>query len=253
MFAPTDYTFDLPPELIAQEPVPERGTSRLLHLASDGSVADGHVSDLVQLLPADAVLVVNDTRVIPARVLGKKASGGNVELLFLEPEPSFGPGAWRCLARARRPLKRGQRVEVEGASIELLTEREGDEGSVVVRVPGDALALLERVGHMPLPRYVHRPDTAADRERYQTIFAKVPGAVAAPTAGLHMTPAITEALSRIAAIMRRSWPDISAIEACSVPSSSRRSTTTSCATSPAATRRAAAMAAAMGAVMPRVM
>lgn len=195
MFAPTDYTFELPPELIAQEPVPERGTSRLLHLSPDGSVSDAHVSDLVQLLPADAVLVVNDTRVIPARVLGQKASGGKVELLFLEPEPSAGPNAWRCLARARRPLKPGQIVEVEGASIELLTEREGEEGSVVVRVPGDAFALLERVGHMPLPRYVQRPDTAADRERYQTIFAKVPGAVAAPTAGLHMTPAIAEALT----------------------------------------------------------
>ncbi len=198
MFAPSDYTFDLPPELIAQEPVPERGTSRLLHVAADGSLTDGHVPDLVTLLPADAVLVVNDTRVIPARVLGKKASGGNVELLFLEPEPSVGPNAWRCLARARRPLKPGQHVEVEGASIEILTEREGEEGSVVVNVPpetGGALALLERVGHMPLPRYVHRPDTPQDRERYQTIFAKVPGAVAAPTAGLHMTPAITEALT----------------------------------------------------------
>jgi S-adenosylmethionine:tRNA ribosyltransferase-isomerase len=195
VFAPSDYTFDLPPELIAQEPVPERGTSRLLHVAADGSLTDGQVPDLVTLLPADAVLVVNDTRVIPARVLGKKPSGGNVELLFLEPEPSVGPHAWRCLARARRPLKPGQHVEVEGASIELLTEREGEEGSVVVNVPGDALALLERVGHMPLPRYVHRPDTPEDRERYQTIFAKVPGAVAAPTAGLHMTPAITEALT----------------------------------------------------------
>jgi S-adenosylmethionine:tRNA ribosyltransferase-isomerase len=194
VFAPTDYTFELPPELIAQEPVPERGTSRLLHLAPDGSVADGHVPDLVDLLPADAVLVVNDTRVIPARVLGQKASGGKVELLFLEPEPSFGPEAWRCLARARRPLKAGQRIEVEGASLELLTAREGEEGSVVVKVPGDALALLERIGHIPLPRYVQRPDTPADRERYQTIFAKVPGAVAAPTAGLHMTPAIAEAL-----------------------------------------------------------
>ena len=194
MFAPSDYTFDLPPELIAQEPPPVRDASRLLHVASDGSVSDTHVPALVELLPADAVLVVNDTRVIPARVLGKKASGGNVELLFLEPEPSHGAGAWRCLARARRPLKAGQRVEVDGASLELLTSREGEEGSVVVRVPGDALALLERIGHIPLPRYVHRPDTAADRERYQTIFARVPGAVAAPTAGLHITPAIADQL-----------------------------------------------------------
>ena len=197
MFAPSDYTFELPPELIAQEPAPKRDASRLLHLAPGGSVSDTHVPALVDLLPADAVLVVNDTRVIPARVLGKKVSGGNVELLFLEPEPAMGEGAWRCLARARRPLKPGQIIEVDGVSLELLTAREGEEGSVVVRVPpqiGDTYAFLERVGHIPLPRYVQRPDTVADRERYQTIFARVPGAVAAPTAGLHITPQITERL-----------------------------------------------------------
>jgi S-adenosylmethionine:tRNA ribosyltransferase-isomerase len=197
VFAPSDYTFDLPEELIAQQPAPARDASRLLHLAPDGSVSDTHVPALVDLLPADAVLVVNDTRVIPARVLGQKASGGKVELLFLEPELDKGPGAWRCLARARRQLKAGQIVEVDGVSLELLTAREGEEGSVVVRVPpeaGDPFAFLERVGHIPLPRYVHRPDTPADRERYQTIFARVPGAVAAPTAGLHITPAITEQL-----------------------------------------------------------
>jgi len=194
LFAPSDYTFDLPPELIAQVPAPTRDASRLLHLRSDGSVSDAHITDLIELLPADAILVVNDTRVIPARVYGQKASGGKVELLFLEPEPSFGPGAWRCLARARRPLKAGQHVEVPGASIELLTAREGEEGSVVVRVPGDVYALLDRIGHIPLPRYVQRDDTQADRERYQTIFARHPGAVAAPTAGLHVTPAIADAL-----------------------------------------------------------
>jgi S-adenosylmethionine:tRNA ribosyltransferase-isomerase len=194
LFAPTDYQFDLPPELIAQEPAERRDGSRLLHLREDGSVADTHVLNIVELLPADAVLVVNDTRVIPARVFGQKASGGKVQLLFLEPEPSAGPNAWRCLARARRPLKPGQRVEVEGASLELLTAREGEEGSVVVNVPGDVLALLDRIGHIPLPHYVQRADTAADRERYQTMFARVPGAVAAPTAGLHITPAIADAL-----------------------------------------------------------
>jgi S-adenosylmethionine:tRNA ribosyltransferase-isomerase len=139
--------------------------------------------------------------VIPARVLGHKASGGRVEFLFLEPEPGVaapaGTTAWRCLARARRPLKPGQRVELDGTdvSLELLSEREGEEGSVVVAVPGDPYALLDRIGHMPLlPRYIQRDDRAADRERYQTMFARVPGAVAAPTAGLHMTPAIRDRL-----------------------------------------------------------
>ena len=194
MYAPSDYTFELPPELIAQEPAHQRDASRLLHLHGDGTVSDQRFPDIVELLPRDAVLVVNDTRVIPARVLGKKATGGNVELLFLEPVPERDPTAWRCLARARRPLKAGQHVEVDGATLELLTEREGDEGSVVVSVPGDALALLERIGHIPLPRYMHREDRPADRERYQTMFAREPGAVAAPTAGLHMTPQIVDAL-----------------------------------------------------------
>jgi S-adenosylmethionine:tRNA ribosyltransferase-isomerase len=208
--APSDYTFDLPPELIAQEPAATRDASRLLHLHGDGTVSDHRFPDIVELLPRDAVLVVNDTRVIPARVLGKKATGGNVELLFLEPAPDHGPTAWRCLARARRPLRRGQEVDVEGATLALLTDREGPRvtdsaapgsdpagptGSVVVSVPGDALALLERVGHIPLPRYMHREDRPADRERYQTIFAREPGAVAAPTAGLHMTPALVDRLA----------------------------------------------------------
>lgn len=200
MFAPSDYTFDLPPELIAQEPAAERDASRLLHVRADGALADHRFPDIVDMLPADAVIVVNDTRVIPARVLGHKESGGKVELLFLEPEEGVtapaGTTAWRCLARARRPLKPGQRVQIDGdaASVELLTAREGEEGSVVVAVPGDVYALLERVGHVPLPRYIHRDDRAVDRERYQTMFARVPGAVAAPTAGFHMTPAIRDRL-----------------------------------------------------------
>lgn len=200
VFAPTDYTFELPPELIAQEPAAERDASRLLHLHEDGRVTDHTFAEIVDMLPADAVLVANDTRVIPARVFGHKPSGGRVELLFLEPEPGVAapPGtvAWRCLARARRPLKPGQHVQVDDTelTLELLTEREGEEGSVVIAVPGDPYALLERVGHVPLPRYIHRDDRAVDRDRYQTMFARVPGAVAAPTAGFHMTPAIVERL-----------------------------------------------------------
>lgn len=194
VFAPTDYTFELPPELIAQEPVAERDQSRLLHLHADGAIADHQFADIVALIPADAVLVANDTRVIPARVLGHKASGGRVELLFLEPE---GEDTWRCLARARRPIKPGQFVQIDGTdiSVELVSERQGEEGSVLVRVTGDAIELLDRVGHIPLPRYIQRDDRQTDRERYQTMFAAVPGAIAAPTAGLHMTPAILDRLT----------------------------------------------------------
>jgi S-adenosylmethionine:tRNA ribosyltransferase-isomerase len=195
MFAPSDYAFELPPELIAQHPAERRDASRLLHLRADGGVEDRAFGDLVALLPEGAVLIANDTRVIPARVRTHKASGGAVEVLFLEPEPAAGATAWRCLARARRPLRPGQVLQVDGADARLtvLTER-AEDGSLAIAAPGDGLAFLERYGHIPLPSYIERPDAPVDRERYQTMFARVPGAVAAPTAGLHMTPALAAAL-----------------------------------------------------------
>ncbi|MFT3700580.1 MAG: S-adenosylmethionine:tRNA ribosyltransferase-isomerase [Kofleriaceae bacterium] len=194
MFRPTDYTFELPPELIAQEPAAVRDQSRLLHVRGVDQWDDLKFSDIVDLLPADAVIVANDTRVIPARVLGKKASGGNVELLLLEPEPATAPNAWRALAKARRPLRAGQHIFVGDVDIEVLTERSGEEGSIAVALPGDPYALLEQIGRIPLPHYIHREDTQVDRDRYQTMFAQHPGAVAAPTAGFHMTPAIADQL-----------------------------------------------------------
>jgi S-adenosylmethionine:tRNA ribosyltransferase-isomerase len=214
LFAPSDYSFDLPPELIAQEPAAVRDASRLLHVAPSGALSDHRFPDIVELLPANAVVVANDTRVIPARVLGHKLSGGAVELLFLEPAPDVpapdGRSAWRCLARARRALRPGQlvaideRSEAAGAAVahgsrdrpmlELLSER-AEDGSIVVAAPGDGLAFLEAYGHIPLPRYIARADRASDRERYQTMFAAQPGAVAAPTAGLHMTPEIAGRLT----------------------------------------------------------
>lgn len=200
MFAPADYSFDLPPELIAQEPTADRDASRLLHLHVDGTIRDHQFPELVDLLPPDAVLVANDTRVIPARVLGHKPSGGGIEVFFLEPEPSTpsppNTSAWRCLARARRPLRPGQTVRVDGSEVDLtiLTER-AEDGSLAVAAPGDGFAFLEAHGHIPLPHYIDRDDQPTDRERYQTMFARVPGAVAAPTAGLHMTPAIRDRLT----------------------------------------------------------
>jgi S-adenosylmethionine:tRNA ribosyltransferase-isomerase len=211
VFAPSDYTFELPPELIAQQPAATRDAARLLHVGDE--LHDLAFPAVVELLPADAVLIVNDTRVIPARVLGHKSSGGNVELLVMEPEDIASPPgttAWRCLARARRPLRPGQQIHVDAAragtlgrttaaisstaiALEVLAERAAD-GSLAIAIPGDGLAFLDQHGHVPLPRYIERADVAEDRDRYQTMFAKVPGAVAAPTAGLHMTPAIADAM-----------------------------------------------------------
>jgi S-adenosylmethionine:tRNA ribosyltransferase-isomerase len=199
MFAPSDYTYELPPELIAQEPTAARDASRLLHVPVEGGPVDLMFADLPDLLPADAIVVANDTRVIPARVLGHKDTGGAVELFFLEPEPTVIPppdrSSWRCLAKARRPLRPGQLIRIDGSeiAIEILTERATD-GSIVVAAPADAFAFLDAHGHIPLPHYIARDDRSDDRERYQTMFAKVPGAVAAPTAGLHMTPVIRDRL-----------------------------------------------------------
>jgi S-adenosylmethionine:tRNA ribosyltransferase-isomerase len=194
VFAPSDYAFELDPALIAQEPAARREDARLLHVRGDGTLADKQLPDLVELLPRGAVVVVNDTRVIPARVHGTKDSGGHVELLFLAPEPAHGDRAWRALARARRPLRPGQIVRVGPEVVELVTGRDDADGSVVVRVPRDPLAFLDAYGHVPLPRYIKRDDRADDRDRYQTMFAREPGAVAAPTAGLHLTPALVDAL-----------------------------------------------------------
>lgn len=194
MFAPADYAFELPPELIAQEPAERRDASRLLHVTDP--LADLSFPDVVALLPADAVIVVNDTRVIPARVLGKKGTGGAVEFLFLEPDAAPAPDgttAWRCLAKARRALRPGQRIEIGDTHVEILTDRAAD-GSIVIAAPGNGLDFLDAHGHIPLPHYIDRADRADDRERYQTMFAANPGAVAAPTAGLHLTPAIVEAM-----------------------------------------------------------
>ncbi len=198
LFAPSDYTFELPPELIASAPAAARDASRLLHVTTAGALEDRAFSELAALLPANAVVVANDTRVIPARVLGTKETGGNVEVLFLEPEGDApaGMSSWRCLAKARRPLRAGQQIRVTGSEVALtvLSER-AEDGSLLVGAPADALGFLESHGRIPLPHYLGRDATAADRESYQTMFARSPGAVAAPTAGLHMTPAITEQLA----------------------------------------------------------
>jgi S-adenosylmethionine:tRNA ribosyltransferase-isomerase len=198
---PADYNFELPPELIAQTPAAQRDGSRLLDARETGTLHDGAFRDIVERLPADAVLIANDTRVLAARVFGSKDTGGAVELLFLEPTADVaapaGTSAWRCLARARRALRAGQVVRVGDYQIPLLTDRAAD-GTLVVAAPGDGLEFFEAVGRLPLPPYIVRdratPQAASDEERYQTMFATQPGAIAAPTAGLHMTPAVATAL-----------------------------------------------------------
>ena len=189
-----DFDYPLPPELIAQAPLPERDASRLMVLPrSGGPVRHAHVLDLPELLQPGDLLVANDARVIPARLHGhKKGTGGKVELLLVEP---LGGAHWLALGQSSKPLRAGTEVEVFGSFVQIVQNRGG--GELVVRLPlqGDALwEFLDKVGELPLPPYIEHAPNAEDRERYQTVFARERGAVAAPTAGLHFTPRLIEAL-----------------------------------------------------------
>jgi S-adenosylmethionine:tRNA ribosyltransferase-isomerase len=188
------FDYDLPRELIAQEPLAERDASRLLVLPrAEGPVQHTFVRELPHLLRPGDLLVVNDARVIPARIHGRKeGTGGKVELLLVEPH---GGADWLALGQSSKPLRAGAVVEAHGARISIV-ETLG-EGELVVRLPaeGDALwRYLDEAGEMPLPPYIERPVRPEDRERYQTIFARERGAVAAPTAGLHFTPRLLDDL-----------------------------------------------------------
>jgi len=189
-----DFDYELPPDLIAQSPLPERDASRLLVLPRrSGAVEHRRMRELPGILRAGDLLVVNDARVIPARLRGhKEGSGGKVELLLVEP---LGDADWLALGQASKPLREGMRIEVMGGAVEIVQVRGG--GELVVRLParGDALwQFLDEAGEVPLPPYIEHAPGAQDRERYQTVFARERGAVAAPTAGLHFTPALIEAL-----------------------------------------------------------
>ncbi|MBK6515026.1 MAG: tRNA preQ1(34) S-adenosylmethionine ribosyltransferase-isomerase QueA [Polyangiaceae bacterium] len=196
-----ELDYELPEELIAARPPAERDGGRLMVVARGGELHDRAITDLPSLLPAGALVVVNDTRVLPARVFARKPTGGRVEVLLLEPvgEPGTTVERWRALVRGSKSLSVGTRLVAEGAcelTIEV-TSKDAVAGTAELSLvaPAGVAAALEVVGHMPLPPYVARPDDAEDRERYQTVYAKRPGAVAAPTAGLHLSPSLLAALT----------------------------------------------------------
>ena len=188
-----DYDYELPKRLIAQQPLQRRSDARLLVVdRADGSLAHHHIRDLPNLLRAGDCLVINDTRVIPARLVGfRAATSGRWEGLFLSADEQ---GHWRLLAKTRGKLQAGETIIITNEQLQevfrlRLVLKEAD-GSWIAQpeTPGDALELLERVGRVPLPPYIRGGEMVdADRERYQTVFAERPGAVAAPTAGLHFT------------------------------------------------------------------
>jgi S-adenosylmethionine:tRNA ribosyltransferase-isomerase len=174
-----DFDFDLPPHLIAQAPLARRSASRLLAL--DGSsLADRMFVALPDLLTAGDLLVMNDTRVLHARLFGCKDSGGQVEVLVERP---LGDDEVLAQVRASKPPKPGSQIRLEEAFDATVIGREGE--FYRLRFPGDALALLEAHGRLPLPPYIERSAGSDDESRYQTVFARETGSVAAPTAGLH--------------------------------------------------------------------
>jgi S-adenosylmethionine:tRNA ribosyltransferase-isomerase len=187
-----DFSYPLPRELIAERPLPERGASRLLALdGATGALRDLRFSDLGSLLRPGDVLVLNDTRVLPARLVGRKPSGGACELLL---ERSLGGRRILAQARASKGLRPGSRIELPAGASATAVGRRGD--LYELELDREALPYFEAHGSVPLPPYVAREAEPADRERYQTVYAAVPGAVAAPTAGLHFEAEALEKLER---------------------------------------------------------
>jgi S-adenosylmethionine:tRNA ribosyltransferase-isomerase len=189
-----DFSYDLPQRLIAQAPLPERSASRLLCLdRRDGSVRDRMFRDLPDLLSPGDLLVMNDTRVIPARLFGRKETGGRVEMLVERIVSER-----RCIAqlRASKTPREGTVLILEDGARLTVTGRQGS--FFVLELAGgngDLAELVAEVGHMPLPPYIQREDRPEDRERYQTVYASTPGAVAAPTAGLHFDDRLLKKLA----------------------------------------------------------
>ncbi len=199
------FEYKLPPERIAQHPLAERDRSRLLVCEAGGAgFSDRVFADLPQLLQAGDLLVLNDTKVIPARLLGRKASGGRIEAFLVRPAsaqeragyfPDTGAAAggelWQALFKASKKVRAGLRIDFgPGLAGEVIAPSGLEPGFLFLR-PSAGLGVAEalaQVGRVPLPPYIRRPDDEADRSSYQTVFAAHPGAVAAPTAGLHFTP-----------------------------------------------------------------
>lgn len=185
-----DFHFDLPEALIARHPLAERRASRLLVLdGPSGALSHRHFADLLEYLRPSDLMVFNNTRVIPARLFGQKESGGKLEILVERVLDSR-----RVLAHVRssKSPKPGSKILIDGGAEAQMLQRH--DALFELGFAEDVLPLLERVGHMPLPPYIDRPDEATDRERYQTVYAERAGAVAAPTAGLHFDEGLLAAI-----------------------------------------------------------
>ena len=189
-----DFSFDLPEALIAQYPLPDRTASRLLALdGSTGAIAHHVFKDIVDFLRPNDLLVFNNTRVIPARLYGHKSTGGKIEILV---ERCLDEHCLLAHVRNSRSLKVGTCLNLEGDLTAVVEGREQE--CLILRFldPRPLVELLEQYGHMPLPVYIKRSDELLDKTRYQTVYNRIPGAVAAPTAGLHFDDSLLAALAQ---------------------------------------------------------
>ncbi len=191
----SDFSYDLPPELIAQEALAERSASRLLHLDTNqkpAKVLDKQFNDILDLINPNDLLIFNNTRVIPARLIGEKETGGKVEVMI---ERVLDTNRAMAHVRANKSPKAGGRLLLENAINAEVIARHDTLFEISFQHHLSVYEILEEFGHIPLPPYIEREDTEADKERYQTVFAEEIGAVAAPTAGLHFTPELLQALA----------------------------------------------------------
>ncbi|MCI6486665.1 MAG: tRNA preQ1(34) S-adenosylmethionine ribosyltransferase-isomerase QueA [Clostridiales bacterium] len=181
----SDFDFELPEELIAQTPIQQRDHSRLMHLDKQtGEISHEHFYDLPRFLKKGDCLVLNDSRVLPARLIGCRSTGGSVELVLLR---DLGEGRWECLSRPGRKTKPGTELSFGGGELTATVESVAEGGNRIVKFhyEGIFLEVLERLGKMPLPPYIK--EELQDAERYQTVYSREIGSAAAPTAGLHFT------------------------------------------------------------------
>jgi S-adenosylmethionine:tRNA ribosyltransferase-isomerase len=194
----SDFDFPLSDELIAQEPLADRAASRLLRLdRTSGRTIDSSFRDFPALLRPNDLVIFNDTRVFPARLYGRRLttnSVGQIEVLLTR-QVSQEPNDWECLVRPGRKIGVGERLgfgEADELEAEVLSRGRFGERHIRFKPVADFFSSLDRLGHVPLPPYIDRQDRPTDRERYQTVYARDPGSVAAPTAGLHFTPEILD-------------------------------------------------------------
>ena len=186
----SDFMYDLPEELIAQTPVEPRDHSRLMVVNRDtGAIEHKHFYDVIDYLNPGDSLIINETRVIPARLIGERAGGGACEILLLK---QLGPKKWETLVRPGKKLRTGAAVTFGGGKLKAVIAGDTDAGGRIVdfECEGTFEAVLDELGEMPLPPYIH--EKLEDRDRYQTVYAKQDGSAAAPTAGLHFTPELLE-------------------------------------------------------------